>query len=436
MDRTQSLVFGLFALALGCGASSPEASYRRTELSPPARPSDCREVPLAEALGPLLAASTPGTALCLSPGVRVGKLSVPEGVTLWGPREAVIKTTGEGTTVKLASGARLLGLTVDGSGGRHDVLDAAVHLGGDDISVEGLLVRNSIFGILSEKSKRARIRGNHVIGTGGAALGMRGDGIRLWETQHSLVEGNFVEQSRDCIVWYSNDNTIVGNEVRGGRYGTHIMYGHRNRVANNVYAGNEVAIFAMYSRNLVIEDNALLGSGGTAGMGLGVKESGNLTVRRNLMLRNTQAIFLDTSPLEPADRNLFEQNEVRLSEAGVVFLSSQHDNLFRQNTFHDNRTQVRVDGGGDALSVVWEENDWDDYAGYDLDGDGVGDVPYEQKDLSGALLSRHADLAFLEGSPALGLISVAGQVAPLLMPRPLLRDERPRMKPMRSTDAH
>ena len=184
----------------------------------------------------------------------------------------------------------------------------------------------------------------------------------------------------------------------------------------------------MYSRDLTIEDNALLSSAGSAGIGLGLKESGNVIVRRNLFLGNTQGLFIDNSPLEPKDSNLFEDNVLELSEVAIGFLSSQRDNTFRRNTLRNNRTQVRVEGGGDAMALVWEENDWDDYAGYDLDRDGVGDVPYQLRDLSGALLARHADLAFLDGTPALGLMSIAGQVAPLLAPKPVLEDARPRME--------
>jgi nitrous oxidase accessory protein len=158
-----------------------------------------------------------------------------------------------------------------------------------------------------------------------------------------------------------------------------------------------------------------------------MKESGNLVVRNNLLAHNTQGLFLDNSPLVDGDWNLFEHNVIRLSEVGIGFLSSEHDNEFRQNVLRDNTTQVRVDGGGDALEVRWDGNEWSDYAGYDLDHDGVGDLPYELKDLPGVLTSRHADLSFLRGTLAFGLVGVAGEVVPLFAPKPILRDPAPRM---------
>ena len=167
-----------------------------------------------------------------------------------------------------------------------------------------------------------------------------------------------------------------------------------------------------------------------------MKESGNLTVRNNLVVHNTIGFFLDNSPLDVDDTNLFEGNVVRLGDVAVTFLSSTHDNTFKDNAFRDNHLTVRVEAGGDAMGVHWEGNEFDDYVGYDLDGDGFGDIPYELSDLSNVLESRSADLAFLRGTPALALVSVAGHVVPLFAPKPVLRDPRPRLTPLELPNAN
>ena len=97
---------------------------------------------------------------------------------------------------------------------------------------------------------------------------------------------------------------------------------------------------------------------------------------------------------------------------------------------------MKVESGGDALSATWHGNAFDDYVGYDLDDDGFGDIPYELTDLSNVLESRNADLAFLRGTPALGLVSVAGHVVPLFAPKPILRDSHPRLTPRTGPDAN
>jgi nitrous oxidase accessory protein len=352
-------------------------------------------------------------------------------VLVWGSREAVIRSSGEGTTLRVeADGAQVLGLTVDGSGGRFDLLDAAIRVQAEQARVEGVLIRNAVFGILVEKSRRVILRGNEIEGSPGKALGLRGDAIRLWETRESRIEGNRVRFGRDLVVWYSPANQILGNWVEGGRYGTHLMYSHENEVRRNRYVGNVVGVFAMYSRDLEIQGNLFARSGGAAGVGLGVKESGNLRVRGNVFLANTTGVYLDTSPLYLDQRNRFERNVFRLGQTAIVFHSSADRNTFEENSFRDNQVQVRVEGRGDALRVDWRQNDFDDYAGYDLHRDGFGDLPHEVRSLSEDLTYRFPALAFFRGAPVLSLVEMAGHVAPLFAPRVLLRDPAPRMAPL------
>jgi nitrous oxidase accessory protein len=416
----------LAGAAVVCAACAPGPETPRTTAAPP-RPAACRQVSPGTPLAAAIEATPAGGALCLAPGVYAGPVTIDRGVTVWGPRDAVIRSGGGGTTVRLrGAGPRLQGVTVDGSGGRFDLLDAAVAVRGDDAVVEGVRVIRAVFGLLVERSRRATVRGNHVIGPGGRALGLRGDGIRLWETDDSTIEGNLVEDARDLVVWYSRRNRIADNQVRGGRYGTHFMYSHGNTVVGNRYIGNVVGVFVMYSRGIELRANLLAGSGGAAGVGLGLKEAGELRVRDNVLIGNAVGIYADTSPLSIDDTNRFEGNTVRLCGTAVVFHGGAERNEFRGNTFRDNLALVEVEGGGDALAAVWDGNDWDDYAGYDLDGDGTGDVPFEHRSVPSALVARRPELAFFRGTPALALASWAGEAFPLLAPRPILRDERPR----------
>jgi nitrous oxidase accessory protein len=423
----------LAALALvltqtACLPSSREGTVTLWTPAPaPARPAGCEELASTKSLRAALARQQ-GGALCLAPGSYQGPFTLQGPVTVWGPPQAVLRSTGRGTTVQLAgSGPALLGVTVDGSGGRFDTLDAAVRVEAQDARVQGVRILNATFGILSEKSARVALVDNHISGDATSPVGMRGDGIRLWETQDSTVAGNLVEDSRDMVVWYSSDNTLRGNFVRRGRYGTHFMYSHRNVVEDNRYIGNQVGVFVMYSREIRLARNLLADASGAAGMGIGLKESGNVTVVENSVLHNTIGVYLDTSPQHLEEVNRFERNVFRLSEAGVVFHSSQKGNTFVGNSLRDNYNQVRVEGGGDALGTLWEGNDFDDYQGFDLDRDGTGDVPYELRSLSNELVSRYPDLSFFRGAAALGLVAAAGEMIPLMAPKTILRDEAPRM---------
>ncbi len=422
--------FGAAVLAfLALFAQGPAASGG-TPSPASARPDGCLSVAAGTALPPLLGRASAGDVFCLDAGDYTGPIEIPAGVEVWGPRNAIVHSTGKGTTVRLeGDGAALSGLTVDGSGGRFDLLDAAVRVEGEDIRVEGIRVQDASFGILVEKSQGVRILRNEVVGHPERTLGLRGDGIRLWETYDSRIEGNRVYDSRDLVVWYSSRNVIRDNEIADGRYGTHLMYSHGNTIADNRFIGNVTGIFLMYSRDVTVERNLLAKSGGAAGIGLGVKESGNLRIIDNDFVHDTVGIYIDTSPLDAADVNVYRGNEVRLCDTAVIFHGRASRNVFRDNTLRDNQVTVAVEGRGDALDSEWRGNDFDDYAGYDLDGDGFGDVPFELRSLSSELVAEAPSLAFFRGTAALGFAEAIGRIVPLFTPQEILVDPRPRMRP-------
>ena len=146
-------------------------------------------------------------------------------LTLQGPADAVIHSDGSGTTLRvLADSVVLRGFTVDGSGRRYDKMDAAVYLHGRGVEARDLTVRDALFGIIAEQSDGVTIANNHVFGLADLPVGVRGDGIRLWEVRGSLVADNRLEDSRDILVWYSPGNRIARNTVVRSRYATHFMY--------------------------------------------------------------------------------------------------------------------------------------------------------------------------------------------------------------------
>jgi nitrous oxidase accessory protein len=376
-----------------------------------------------------LDAAEPRSSLCLAPGEYAGPLRLDRGLTLWGPRDAVIRSNGEGTTVQLAGDdAALLGITIDGSGVRLELRDAGVHVAGRGCRVEGVELRNTMFGILVERATNVALRGNRVSGDLQRPRGLRGDGIRLWETYDSLVEENWIDQSRDVVLWYSSRNQLVRNHIAGGRYGMHLMYSHDNRIEGNSFVGNAVGLFVMYSRRVDVRGNVFADSASAAGMGLGLKESGDVRVIGNLFANDSIGAYVDTSPLWPDDRNRFEANVFRLNGVAVSFHGRAAGNEFTGNGFRDNQLQVQVDGRGDARQAVWRANEFDDYAGYDLDRDGSGDVAYELRSLTSDLIAEHPSLAFYRGTPALALVEAIGRLVPIFEPRLVLSDPAPLMR--------
>src|SRR5690348_9637949 len=98
------------AVLLGgaCVGATPAAPSIPRAVAQP-RPAACQEVPAGARLQGLLDQAVANAALCLAPGEYDGPLRLDRGLTLWGPKEARIRSRGDGTTVRLTEGARLLG---------------------------------------------------------------------------------------------------------------------------------------------------------------------------------------------------------------------------------------------------------------------------------------------------------------------------------------
>lgn len=422
MSRTASLL--LLAVAACRADATPAPAALRI-----GAPTAGIAVPPGDTLPAAVAAAAPGSTLLLAAGEYTGPIVIDKPLVLWGPPEAIVRSS-QGSTVRVATnGARIAGFTVVGSGQRFDLMDGGVHLQGEDLVIEGVTVRDALFGIMVEKCKRATVRGNLVVGTGLPAMGLRGDGIRLWETNDSEVADNTVVDARDVVVWYSSRNHLRRNTVMRSRYGTHFMYSHENVVEDSRYVEDEVGVFVMYSHDIVMARNLLAKSGGAAGIGIGLKEAGNLTIEDNWLLANTTGLYVDASPLDPEHHNRYRRNVVRFSESAVALHSTVKRSEFADNAFRDNGATVKVGGQGDALACDFTGNYYDTYQGYDFDGDGRGDVAFEFRRLSTQLEGRYPELALLHGAPAMGLVDMIGEVMPLFSPRRLLHDAAPRMAP-------
>ena len=423
------IAFGLAALAGVGGCSAPcRADRDAAAARVPARPAACREVALGAPLQEVVDAAHDGDVLCLAPGRHQGPLVVRRAVSIWGPPTAVIASSGQGTTVVMkAAKAGLAGVTIDGSGTRYDQNDSGVTVTADDVTIEGVTIVRATYGLQVEKAWRARLIGNHVIGSRDPAIGLRGDSIRLWETDDAEVAGNVVEDGRDLVVWYSRRAHVHGNRVERARYGTHFMYSHDARVEGNAYVDVTVGVFVMYSRGLALRGNVVANAAGAAGIAFGFKDAGAAVVEDNLLVHDEVGIYLDASPQRADEHIEIRGNAFRLCRSALVFHASSARIGLHGNDFGGNEIIARVDGGGDALADDWDGNYFDAYTGYDLDDDGTGDVPFELRSYTGQLVSRHPEIGFFAGAPALSLTEAAAHLDPLFKPQALLVDAHPRM---------
>jgi nitrous oxidase accessory protein len=361
----------------------------------------------------------------LAPGVYRGDLVVKRPVVLRGMKGAVLEGTGSGSVVTVdAKDVAIENVRIRRSGHRHTTEDAGVKAKGERVRVSDVDIEETLFGVSFEGCHGCILERSHITGYDDDTE-LRGDGIKLWEANDSIVRGCVVDRCRDVVVWYTKRATLEDNVVRHGRYGTHFMYAHDGVVRRSRVEGNVVGIFVMYSMRLRVEDNVLAGARGAAGMGLGFKDSDAVQVKRNWMVANTTGTYLDDTPRTPADPVVFEGNVVALNDVALRLHSSEEGLHLRGNDFRENAALIEVDGGNDALAVDVHGNHFSDYEGYDLNHDGIGDVAYEVKALSSELTESHPALKFFHGTAAMGVIDAVAHAVPVLAAKQLLVDPAP-----------
>ena len=364
-------------------------------------------------------------------GTVRGDHRIQRTVRLHGCEEAVLEGSGAGTVLKIQGDDVLVeDLRLRHTGNRTSAEDGALKVSGKRAVIRRVAVEDALYGIALELCHGCLLEDSRVLGRLSLEENLRGDGIKLWEAHGSTVRRNRVEDVRDCVVWYSRNVTLEDNTITGGRYGTHFMYAHDSTVRRSTLRGNTVGIFVMYSARLRAEDNELSGARGPAGMGIGFKESDAVTLERNRIVANTTGVYLDYTPRDANQPVLFEGNTLALNGVALRTHGSERGASFLRNDFLENGALVEVDGNGDARGALFEGNHWgSSYAGYDLDGDGVGDVAWLVKQASSDLRDAHPALRFFHGTAALGLYDVITQAIPFFGARILLEDGRPAMRP-------
>lgn len=367
------------------------------------------------------------TTLMLPPGTYAGPIIIDKPLTIDGAGKVIIDAGGKGSVILLdTDGATLKNLRLTNSGSSHNDLDSGVLVRGNFNVIKDNVIDDCLFGIDLQQSEFNIVRRNH-ISSKDVDLGMRGDAVRLWYSFNNQITDNTIRNSRDMVVWYSKDNVIARNDARGGRYSLHFMYSQHNIIESNHYTNNSVGIFLMYSDGVELRNNYIAHAIGPTGVGIGMKETSDIVLEGNQLLYNATGISLDVSPYQPDSVNIISNNLIAYNNIGVRFLNDWTGNVFKENLFKSNITPVAVGDGSTANRNKWEGNYWDDYEGFDIDHDGIGDTPHELYSYSDRIWMDVPSAQFFKGSPMLEVIDFLERLAPFTDPKMMLRDAKPIM---------
>ena len=381
------------------------------------------------ALQDLVDKAEPNSVLVPPPGVYSGPVTLEFPLTIDGQGKVTIDAGGKGSVIYLdTDGAVLRNLHLTNSGNSHNDIDSGIQVRGNFNVIKDNVIDNCLFGVDLQQSENNIVRRNR-ISSKPVELGVRGDSVRLWYSFRNKITDNVIRDSRDMVVWYSADNVIARNDSRNGRYSLHFMYSRFNEVDSNHYENNSVGIFLMYSDSVVVKNNYIAYANGPTGMGIGFKETSDVEIAGNQIVYCATGLYIDVSPYQPDTTNRIHDNVVAFTSIAIDFLNDWTGNEFKGNSFKGNQTQISVAGGKTANRNLWKGNYWDDYEGFDLNDDGVGDTPYELYAYADRIWMDVPAARFFQGTPVMAVLDFLERLAPLSTPDMLVRDEQPLMTP-------
>jgi nitrous oxidase accessory protein len=349
-------------------------------------------------------------------------LTIETRVELVGEGRPVLDGQGrEGILTITAPGAVVRGFELRDTGSSHVRDYAAIRVDrASGVHVEDNRILNSFFAIYLARANEAVVTGNEIRGQARTEASS-GNGIHLWDVHDAVVERNTITGHRDGVyLEFAKGARIRHNASRDNlRYGLHFMFSDDSVYERNTFAANGAGVAVMYSRHVIMTGNRFEDNWGTAAYGLLLKDVQDSQIERNLFRQNTTAIYS-----EGTDRLTFRHNRVERNGWAVKVQANSQDNTFTENSFVDNTFDVVTNSRRNYNT--FDRNYWSRYAGYDLTGDGLGDIPYRPVRLFSFIVENEPIAIILLRSFFVDLLDMAERVLPVLTPETLV-DANPLM---------
>jgi nitrous oxidase accessory protein len=369
-----------------------------------------------------------GDTIVVSQGMYEGNLLLSKRITLLGEGYPVVRGSGKGSVIAItADSCVLAGFVVEHCGAMLVEEDAGILLKSNGNVIENNQLRDILFGIYLYRSHRNVLRNNRIVGREELATGERGGGIHLWDSHYNRIIGNTVSHERDGLYIQNASHTwIESNEVFALRYGLHYMYADSNTFLRNVFHDNTAGAAIMYSRGIVMKHNVFTHNRGFASYGILFQDCHGMVADSNIVADNVIGMFFESSTNNRLSHNIIAQNDIALE----MFANSTN-NLFTENNFVDNLSPLTLIGK--KTETRWGDrgrgNYWSSYSGYDLDNDGIGDVPMKIQNVFTYLEGRQPNLRLYLYSPASQALAMAAEAFPIVAINSEL-DAAPLMKPV------
>lgn len=289
------------------------------------------------------------------------------------------------------------------------------------VLIQNNVLDDNFFGIYLQNSQNCIIK-NNTLKAYGKEEQKLGNGIHCWKSKDILIIANRIDGHRDGIYFEFVTNSVIWRNIANNniRYGLHFMFSNDDAYITNVFKNNGAGVAVMFTKNVKMFNNYFEENWGDSAYGLLLKEISDSYIFNNRFARNTSGIYMEGTSRIKVEKSSFESNGWGMKIQASCMENEIVNNNFLKNTFD-------ISTNGSLVLNTFNANYWDKYEGYDLDKDGMGDVPYHPLSLFAVLTENTPSAMLLYRSFMITLLDKSEKVLPSITPDNFV-DNKPLMK--------
>lgn len=246
----------------------------------------------------------------------------------------------------------------------------AILINSDYNTLHHINIETSGNAILLDEANHNRLSHLRIKGNKDTLMQNRQHGIDIWKSHNNEINHSTISHVKDGIyIERSNDTIISNNRAFQSRYGYHLMFTKNTLLKENDTYENISGMMVMGANGTIVENNQLTkNQKNIQSLGLLVFDTVHATIRNNHIADNRIGVFI-----EDAQKNELTFNTIQQNYVGVQFKSAKH-NLIHNNAFIANVVHGQAKDSSDNNT---NNNYWGDYAGIDVTGDKISNLPYK-----------------------------------------------------------
>lgn len=291
----------------------------------------------------------------------------------------------------------------------------------ENVTISNNILDSTFFGIYIQEGKKCLIKNNHLVAYGIEEQQI-GNGIHCWKSDSLQIIGNQVTGHRDGIYFEFVTNSIIwrNKSTKNIRYGLHFMFSHNDSYISNIFSENGAGVAVMFTQGIKMFNNIFSRNWGDAAYGILLKEISNSYINGNKFEENTSGIYMEGVSKTQVQKNTFSANGFAIKiQASCMDVKVNFNNFFG-NTFD-------IGTNGTLVLNSFDYNYWDNYEGYDINRNGLGDVPFHPISMYSMIIEQNPPAMILFRSIIVSVLDKTEKIIPSLTPENL-KDNFPLMK--------